>query len=107
MAEEQLEAPGVRTSAVLLVIAAILAALVTIAFGLEIFFQNRIGITTVVSHQLPAPGVRPDERAQRLALEREQNSELAGKDGRLPIATAMQAIAAKGPHAFDPLGATK
>lgn len=104
MAEEQLESPAVRTRAVLLVVAGILASLVTVAFGLEIFFQNRIGVTTVVQRPLPAPGVRPDERAQRLALEREQNSELNGKGGRLPIEKAMEAIAARGPHAFDPVG---
>lgn len=99
------ESPTVRTRIVVLVTAGILVALVTIAFGLELFFHNRVGMTFVAYHALPAPGVIPDERAQRLALEAKQRNELNGAGGRMPIESAISAIVARGPQAFDPIGA--
>jgi hypothetical protein len=39
------ESPSVKTRVVVLVTAGILAALVAIAFGLELFFRDRIGMT--------------------------------------------------------------
>ncbi|HWB51492.1 MAG TPA: hypothetical protein VG651_20445 [Stellaceae bacterium] len=101
------ESPAVGTRAVVLTVAGILVALLAVAFGFELIFRDRIGMTFVVQHNLPAPGVVPDERAAREALEARQRALLAGAGGRLPIETAMRAIAAKGEHAFDPLGAAK
>jgi hypothetical protein len=99
------ESPAVKTRIVVLVASGILVALVTIAFGLELFFHDRVGMTFVAHRALPAPGVIPDERAQRLALESKQRNELNGAGGRMPIEAAISAIVARGPHAFDPIGA--
>ena len=99
------ESPAISTRAVVLAMIGILAVLAAIAFGFEPIFRDRIGITTVQQHTLPAPGVIPDERAQREALEVRQRAALDGAGGRLPIAAAMRAIADKGEHAFDPVGA--
>ena len=55
------------------------------------------------AHPFPAPTLIAAERAQRLALEAPQKRDLQGARGRTPIDLAMKAIAAKGPHAFDPL----
>ncbi len=98
------ESPAVKTHVVVLVGAGILVALTAIAFGLELFFHDRVGMTFVDQHPLPAPGVIPDERAQRLALESKQYNELNGAGGRMPIEAAINAIVARGPHAFDPIG---
>jgi hypothetical protein len=97
------ESPSVNARAVLLVTAGILALLVAIAFGLEVFFHDRVGRTFVALHPLPPPGVSPSERALRIELETKQRAALNGAGGRMPIDDAMQAIAAKGPHAFDPI----
>ena len=69
----------------------------------QALFADRIGQGPIAESPFPGPGVRPDERAQRLALEEAQRRRLAGGDGRPPIEEAMQAIAAKGAQAFDPL----
>jgi len=97
------ESPQVNTRAILKIIAGLVAALVLISFGLELFFQGRVGQTFTVSHRFPAPGVVPHERAQRRALEAMQQRDLNGAGGRMPIAAAMKAIAAKGQHAFEPV----
>ena len=101
------ETPAIRTRSVLVVTIAMLAALVAIAVGLQVFFSDRIGMTIVATREFPAPGVVSGERAERLALEAKQNSELNGAAGRMPIAAAMQAIAAKGLRAFDPIEAAR
>ena len=64
---------------------------------------DRVGMTFVERHPFPAPGVRADEHAERVALEDRQKRELDGADGHMPIEAAMRAIAAKGPRAFDPI----
>ncbi|HEX3809537.1 MAG TPA: hypothetical protein VHW02_07520 [Rhizomicrobium sp.] len=97
------ESPQVRTRAVVLILAGILALLVLVAFGFETIFQRDIGQTFTVRHSFPAPAVIPDERAQRLALQAAQRRQLNGAGGRMPIDRAMKAIAAKGAHAFDPV----
>jgi hypothetical protein len=99
------ESPQVGTRAVVLIVAGIFAALVLVAFGLELVFHDRIGITSVASHSFPAPAVIPGEKAQRLEIEARQRRLLDGGDGRMPIAAAMAAIAAKGERAFDPVEA--
>ena len=73
------------------------------SFGLELVFRDRIGMTYVEQHKLAAPGVIPDERAVREALEAQQRAVLAGAGNRLAIEAAMRVIAAKGEHAFDPV----
>jgi hypothetical protein len=100
-----LASPEVRARNVVATMAGILVVLAAIAFGLQLIFPDRIGATSADRHAFPAPGVRPDEGAERLALEAAQLAALAGGGGRMPIADAMRAIAAKGPHAFDPIGA--
>ena len=110
MAERDLgrgESPRVHARVVLLVTAAMLVALATVSFGLEVFFTDRIGVTAVEQRPFPAPGVTSDERGERLTREARQRRELDGEGGRMPIAAAMQAISAKGPHAFEPIGATR
>jgi hypothetical protein len=97
------ETPYVRTRRVIAIAAGILALLVLIAFGFQALFPHRIGQTYTVEHGFPAPAVITNERAQRLALEAKQKHDLDGADGRMPIAAAMKAIAAKGAHAFDPI----
>jgi hypothetical protein len=98
------EPPAVGTRAVVLATVGVLAVLVAIAFGFGPIFRDRIGMTYVDEHSLPAPGVIPNERAEREALEAGQRKALDGAGGRLPIEAAMRAIAAKGEHAFDPVG---
>lgn len=110
MADENLgrrETPEVKTRTVLLLTAGILVFLVVIAFGVGALFPGRIGRAGVTQHQQPLPGVIPNERSVRLSLEAKQRQDLNGGRGRIPVEEAMQAIAAKGPHAFDPIGAPK
>jgi hypothetical protein len=97
------ESPAISTRAVVLTTIGILVVLMAIAFGFQPIFRDRIGMTDVQQRPLPAPGVIPDERAQREALEARQRAALAGAGGRLPIEAAMRAIADKGDHAFDPV----
>lgn len=97
------ESPQVNTRRVLIIVAGILAFIIAVAFGFQLIFRARIGQTFTVQHDFPAPGVVPDERQERLALEARQKHDLAGAHGRMPIGQAMKAIAAKGPHAFDPV----
>jgi hypothetical protein len=101
----RLPSPDVRTRLVVLTMAGILVALVTIAFGARLLFPDRIGATSAERHALPSPGVGPNERAERLRLEATQRAALEGAGGRITIAEAMRQIAAKGPHAFDPIDA--
>jgi hypothetical protein len=101
------ESPAVRTRAVVLATVGILAMLLAVAFGFELIFGDRIGMTSVEQHPLPAPGVVSDERVEREALEARQRAALDGAGGRLPIEAAMRAIASKGEHAFDPVGAAQ
>jgi hypothetical protein len=103
MADDR-EQPGVATKRIVLTMLGVLTLLVTVAFGLQAIFQNRIGQTRTTRTAFPEPAVIPNERAERLALEARQRHELAGANGRMPIDAAMRAIAAKGPHAFDPIG---
>jgi len=98
------ESPDVNTRRVLVIVAGIIAFIVVVAFGFELIFQDRIGQTFTVQHPFPAPAVTSAERTQRIALEAEQKHDLAGAHGRMAIDAAMKAIAAKGPHAFDPVG---
>jgi hypothetical protein len=106
MAEHRLgkgESLQVRAPLVAGVMLGILVLLVGVAFGLMLFFPNRIDVRFVPRSAFPAPTVIPDERAQRLALEARQRRALNGADGRLPIEQAMREIAARGGHAFDPV----
>lgn len=98
------ESPNVGTRTIVLIVAGILVALVIIGFGFQPIFHDRIGQTSAMRHPFPAPAVTPNERAERLALEARQRKDLAGGHGRMPIGAAMKAIAAKGTHAFDPIG---
>ena len=98
------ESPAVSTRAVVLATAGILIILAAIAFGFAPIFRDRVGITAVERRPLPAPGVTPNQRAERETLEAQQRAALAGAGGRMPIEAAMRAIAAKGEHAFDPVG---
>ncbi|MGN6516786.1 MAG: hypothetical protein ACTHLR_13215 [Rhizomicrobium sp.] len=98
------ESPDVRTRRIVFIIAGIMALLMLIAFGFQLIFKGDIGQTYAVRHPFPAPAVIPNERAERLALEARQKKDLAGAHGRMPIDKAMNAIAAKGARAFDPLG---
>jgi hypothetical protein len=93
----------VRTRAVVLVTASLLVLLTVIAFGFMLIFANRIGVGYAVRHEFPAPAIIPNERSERLAMEARQRRVLAGQDGRMPIEQAMQAVVARGPHAFDPV----
>lgn len=98
------ESPQVNTRRVLIIVAGIIAFIVIVAFGFQLIFASRVGQTFTVQHTFPAPGVIPNERQERLALEARQKRDLAGAHGRMPIGQAMKTIAAKGPHAFDPVG---
>jgi hypothetical protein len=99
------ESPQVRTLRVTAIVGGILVLLVLIAFGFQGLFAERIGQTRTVSHGFPAPAVIPDEGTERRALVARQRHDLDGASGRLPVDAAMKAIAAKGQHAFDPIGA--
>lgn len=106
MVDDHLRAsPAVGTRAVIAVTIVILVVLLAVAFGFQLIFHDRIGMTRVEQQPLPMPGVVPDERAEREALEARQREQLAGAGGRMPIDAAMRAIATKGEHAFDPVGA--
>jgi hypothetical protein len=98
------ESPAISARAVVLTTIGILAVLVAVAFGFELIFRDRVGMTYVQQHPMPDPGVVPDERARREALEAQQRAALDGAGGRLPIEAAMRSIAGKGEHAFDPVG---
>ncbi|HEX3754936.1 MAG TPA: hypothetical protein VHV26_07655 [Rhizomicrobium sp.] len=97
------ESLQIRTRTVAFVLAAVLAMLALVGFGLTPFFSNRVGVNFVVAHGFPSPAVIADERVQRLRLEARQRRELAGADGRMPITQAMSAVAARGDRAFDPV----
>jgi hypothetical protein len=97
------ETPAVNARAVIATMAAAMALLVLSAVGLAFFFSDRIGMTYVDRQPFPAPGVSASERSTRAALERNGEAALAGADGRLPIDAAMQRIADRGAHAFDPV----
>lgn len=97
------ESLEVRARPVILTTAGLLILLTVVAFGFTLLFGNRVGERYAVRHEFPAPAVVPNERSQRLALEARQRKLLEGQDGRMPIGQAMQAIVAKGPHAFDPV----
>jgi hypothetical protein len=99
------ESPQVNTRRVLIIVAGILAFTIVVAFGFQLIFPARIGQTFTVQHGFPTPGVIPNERQERLALEARQKRDLAGARRRIPVTAAMKTIAAKGPHAFDPVGA--
>jgi hypothetical protein len=80
------------------------AALLMIAFGLEWIVPQRIGNGhPPVRRAFTSPAVIPDEKAERISLEQKQKALLNGAEGRMPIAEAMKAVAAKGSHAFDPV----
>lgn len=98
------ESPLVATRTIVLIVAGILVFLMLIALGFQTVFRDRIGQTYAVRHPFPAPAVIPDERAERLALQAKQEQDLNGAHGRMPIDAAMKAVAAKGEHAFDPIG---
>ena len=100
----QHEAPGVATRRAVVLVAVIISLLIAIAFGFEFIFRSRLGMAYVAVPHFPEPGVRLDESAQRQALETQQRRRLSGVDGGMPIDDAMRAIAAKGQHAFDPIG---
>jgi hypothetical protein len=104
MAELRHEPPQVHTTRVLAIAGGTLALLVLIAFGFEALFHDRTHQTYTVQTPFPLPGVVPNERERRLALEHYQRAALNGAGGRMPIARAMDAIAAKGARAFDPVG---
>lgn len=97
------ESPEVRWRSVVAIVAGILVALVLIGFGFEAFFPDLIGKTYTVSKPFPSPRVIPNERDVRLALEARQLQALKGGNGRIPIDRAMADIAARGPHAYDPV----
>jgi hypothetical protein len=99
------ESPQVRAWVVAAIVAGILTVLILIAFGFQPIFGDRINPARLAPHPFPPPAVISDERAQRLALENKQRHDLAGANGHMPIGNAMRAIAAKGNHAFDPIGA--
>jgi hypothetical protein len=97
------ESPQVRTRVIVTIMLGMLVFLVAVAFGLALFFPGRIGVRFVPRHPFPLPAVIPNERAERLSLEARQRRELNGAQGRMPINQAMLDIAARGPHAFDPV----
>jgi hypothetical protein len=97
------EQPGVRIRPVVAAMLVILGSLIAIAFGLQLVFRDRIGRMHATQSAFPSPEVMADERAERLALEARQRRELAGGNGRMAITAAMQAIAARGRQAFDPI----
>ena len=98
------ESPQVSTRSVVAIVAGIMVILLAIALGFQPMFRDRIGQTFVVRHGFPGPAVIPNERAERERLDAEQLRDLNGAHGRMPINQAMKAIAAKGAHAFDPIG---
>lgn len=98
------ESPRVRTRVIVLIVVGMIAFLVLISFGFQLLFPSRVGVSYAERKAFPAPAVIPDERAERLALEAKQRRDLNGGHGRMPIGAAMKAIAAKGQHAFDPVG---
>jgi hypothetical protein len=97
------ESLQVRAPIVALTMGGLLVLLVTVAFGLTLFFHDRIGSRFVLRHAFPAPAVIPDEGARRIASEARQRHLLEGAGGRMPIDRATQEIAARGSHAFDPV----
>jgi hypothetical protein len=99
------ESPDVRSGVVAWILAGILGTLTIIAVGFTLFFSAEIGRGHVPGHAVPAPGVTPHEGEERRALEAKQRRVLAGATGHVPIESAMDAIAAKGTEAYDPVSA--
>ncbi len=97
------ESPQIQTRTVVIVMAGFLLLVLAVALGFAPAFRGRIGIRHVRPQDFPTPSVSADERQQRMSLEARQRRQLAGADGRMSITQAMQAIAAKGPAAFDPV----
>lgn len=100
---ERAESPQVNIRSVLFVAAGILLFLIAVVALLSVVFRQLIHSPPPVLRQFPAPSVTVDERTQRINLERAQIEHLSGKNGTLPIAQAMAAIAAKGAGAYDPV----
>lgn len=98
------ESPQVGTRTVLVIVAGMVVILSLIAFGFQPLFRDRIGESFVARHGFPGPAVIADERGERERLDAEQLRDLHGAHGRMPIDAAMKTIAAKGAHAFDPVG---
>lgn len=96
------ETPQVHTWSVVRITAGTIIALILATFFLALAFRDRIHEIRIHPRSFPAPGVTSAEKAERLHLEAEQRKLLNGADGRMPIEKAMQAIAARGNHAFDP-----
>ncbi|MBV9992151.1 MAG: hypothetical protein JOZ72_12780 [Alphaproteobacteria bacterium] len=94
------ESPQVRASRVVAIVAGIMAVLMLVAFGFQLLFRDRIGQTYAVKHGFPEPAVIANELGERVALEAAQKRKLRA----MHIDSAMKSVAAKGPHAFDPVG---
>jgi hypothetical protein len=100
---ERAESPQVDIRSVLFVAGGVLLFLIAVVALLTIVFPQLIHSPPPVLRQFPAPSVTVDERAQRINLERAQLERLSGKNGTVPIAQAMAAIAAKGAGAYGPV----
>ena len=97
------ESLQVRVPAVVGTMMGLLVLVAAVAFGFTLIFSNRIGVRFVPHSAFPAPAVIAQEHSQRLAIEARQRRALEGSGGRMPISEAMQRIAARGDHAFDPV----
>jgi hypothetical protein len=102
---ERAESPQVDIRNVLFAAGGILLLLIATVGVLTAVFPQLINRPSPVLRQFPAPSVTVDERAQRINLERAQLERLSGKNGTMPIAQAMAAIAAKGAGAYGPVQA--
>ena len=100
---ERAESPQVDIRNVLFVAGGVLLLLIATVGVLSAAFPQLIHSPPPALRQYPAPSVTVDERTQRINLERAQLERLSGKDGRMGIAQAMAAIAAKGAGAYGPV----
>jgi predicted PurR-regulated permease PerM len=100
---EQSERQNIDVRNVAAIALGILAALILITVSLAFVFPTLIHKPGTIAAQFPAPSVLTNERSQRVALERAQQARLAGTNGGIPIEQAMQKIAERGVHAYDPV----
>jgi hypothetical protein len=74
---------------------------------LGLAFSGTIHRPLPVVPQFPEPQVTANERVERIQLEAGQRARIAAKYGGVPIGEAMRMVAARGPHAYDPVTGPK
>ncbi|SJZ93076.1 hypothetical protein [Consotaella salsifontis] len=114
-ADREPEAPHVWTGRILLVLAGWTVFVAAGLYAMLLFVNAHVPVNTPFESvsQFPSPAIETDPQAQLTVLQSNQRQRLTGYAWvdraaglvHVPITRAMEAIAARGDHAFDPLEA--